>query len=363
MRIQLIVLDPDQDYLERLAPRLMSAYPGRIDVHGFTDAHLALRAAPDVRAHVFLADASFGITADQLPARCSMGWLVDSPAVAAVDGVLAVPRYSRLDELFRHIVQLMDATSGSVELRRHHGGGSTRLVTVSSPAGGVGTSTVALTLARTLAMQAERRRVLYLDLDRCSDTSQITGVVANGGPTFSDVVYAVKRRRGNLQLQLDTLSRPDAYGVHHFPTAVDPADLLDMDDEDVVVLLDALLPSDVFDCVVLDVGFDRLEEIWNHVERSARLVLVTDGRPTPNLKVRRASRILERLDQTHETSVTSRSTVVYNRASASRSQVDPESPLPSVAVVARYEGATEADVLEHIYAAGALGSLVSAVSP
>lgn len=362
MRIQLVVLDPDQDYLERLAPRLMNAYPGRIDVHGFTSREQALRFAPEVRAHVFLADAAMGVTADMLPPRCSLGWLVDSPAVATVDGVAAVPRFTRLDELFRNVVQLMDTAEASVELRRSHSIGSTQLVTVTSPAGGVGTSTVALTLARTLAMAGDGRRVLYVDLSATAEVSHVVGVPAGDGPTFSDVVYAVKRRRGNLQLQLATLVKQDAYGVHFFPTPNDPADVLDLDADDVAVLLDALLPSESFHIVVLDVGFEAARRLWAHVERSSRLVLVTDGRPTANLKVRHAARLLERVDQEHETSVLARSVVVYNRASATRSEIDGESPLPPVAVVSRFEGASENEVLEHAYASGALGPLVTAVS-
>src|SRR5690606_28701643 len=115
----------------------------------------------------------------------------------SVDGDRAVARYTRLDEFYRQVVALLDHSVGSMQMRSRAPGTSTRVVPVISPAGGVGTSSVAIALARSIATQPEGPTVLYLALDPCADPSFALGHDPAGGPTLSDAVFAVKRRRGN----------------------------------------------------------------------------------------------------------------------------------------------------------------------
>ena len=358
MRIQLIVLDADRDYLDRLAAHLSAAHPGRLDIHAFTDVTAALDAAARVRAHVFLDGSTPGSTIDQLPHRCVLGRLVDSASVAMVGETVAVPRFTSIDDLYRRITALAEQATGDMQVTTRRNGSAARLVVVTSGAGGLGTSTVALALARTLAMQQQPQRTLLLDLSMTGG-SQLGS--AHGGPTFSDVVYSLKRRRGDLGARLASVTVEDEYGVRMFSAAADPSDRLELDREDLTLLMEALVHSAETDVVVVDVPFETLVPAWTTFESIHRLFLVTDGTHEANARTERALRMFERLDQRHETGASTRTSLVYNHTPPGVSGALTDGSVPTTAVLPRFQDLAYDGVVEAAYGSGQLHGVVAAV--
>lgn len=362
MRIQLVLLDSDQEYLRRVTAHLTETFPGRIDVHAYTDIESALQGAAAVRAHAFIADPSFDVAQSSLPGRCVLGRLTDSPSVASIDGVPAVARYTRTSEFFRQVVELVSSVSGSVEIRKHVSGRAPRLVVTTAAAGGVGTSTVAVALARTFAMQPDATNVLYVDLDPTADPGATLLTAGAAGPTLSDVIYAVKRRRGDIDAQLISLMRTDAYGLHHFAATRDPADVLDLTADDRSTLLERLTSHASLDVVVLDMPLAAALAQWSVLENAHRVILVSDGRASTQARTTRAQRMLERLDTTHESNVAARTSLVQNRSVEDRARTSDAQGTLALATLPDLGGVPEHQVVDHIYASGALSPLVSVVT-
>lgn len=358
MLVKLIVLDGDATYLSRLQDHLATHYSDKVELLAFTEQPAAISALTDGGADVFLASDRFEIDLSLIPRRCGFGYLVGSGDIEAVHGAPALSKYSRVDQLYRQILDLFDGVSDSVKYRSPTLEKQTRVVTFSSPAGGTGTTSVAVAFARTIAMQSQPGRVLYLSLDPVADTSLTFGLPASEHGTFSDVIYAVKRKRGNLQLQLDAHINKDSYGTLFFATAEQATDVLEFSDDDLVFLIDHLLSSGAYDVIVVDTPFHLTDSTMDLYERSSRIVLISDGKVAANAKVSRGARMLEQLDDQNPRGLFGRTGILYNRFSSTKSQRVTDIRLPEFGGVNRYEGATEPQVIDSIYAGGHLHGLV-----
>ncbi len=360
MRIQLAVLDTDTTYLTRLQEHLAASYPGRIEVLAFTSLEGALASITSTRTHVLVAAESFDVDPDQLPPRMVLARLVDSPEVASVRGVPAIPRYAPVDSFYRSVVALFDDAAEAVQMRPSRAGDAGHLVVVTSPVGGVGTTSTAIAVARSLSMQADGPRTLYLSLDPCEDVSARFGLTSAPHGTFSDVVYAVKRRRGNLQLQLEQHAYRDAFGTLFFASSPLASDVLELADDDIALLTEHL-SGGAFDAAVLDVPFDLAPRTLKLLDAASQVVLVSDGTPSANAKITRALGALELLSGQHDLSLLPRTGLLYNRWGAGSARLE-NLPISEIGGIARFDGGGEEQVINAIYASGSLDRVVQAVA-
>jgi len=359
MRIRLAILDDDPGYAARFQSYVDAHYADKIELLVFTDAETALRALPDARANVLLVGDAYDVDLSRVPRRCGYAYFVESSNVDTYRGVRAIGKYSKIDQIYREVLEVFDDASESVQLRASGSGAGTRLVTFSSPAGGVGTTTAAVALCRLLALQDQR--VLYLSLDPSGASDTLFSAAQESRGTFSDVIYALKRKRGNLSLQLAAHVLHDSYGTAYFGAPAHPADMLELTDEDVTYLLDQVVSAGAYDQVVVDVPFSARPSTLQLFDRSARVVLMSDGRPTANAKLVQGYQVLEMLDLRNETTMLPRACVVYNRFSSKGTERVRDFPVPELGGINRFEGATETQVVDAIAASGRLSTLLAEV--
>lgn len=359
MRIQLAVVDTDTTYLTRLQERVTDAYAGRVELLAFTALDKALASVAETRTNVLVVHESIEVDAAALPPRVELAHLVDAPEVESVRGIRAVPKFAPVDAFYRAVVELYDAASSTMQMRSGSPGTTSQLVVLTSPAGGVGTTSAAIALARSLAMQPTPQRTLYLTLDPCEDVSARFGLVDATHGTFSDVIYAVKRRRGNLGLQLEQHAYQDAFGTHFFASSPVATDVLELADDDISLLTEHLA-SGAFDAVVLDVPFTLDLRTLRLLDAASRVVLVSDGRQSSNDKVIRALAALEVATQQHELSLLAHTGLLYNRFGATGSARIEGLPIAELGGINRFESAGDEQIVNAIYASGHLERLVKA---
>lgn len=361
MRIQLAVVDTDTTYLTRLQERVADAYAGRVELLAFTSLDKALASLAETRTHVLVVHESIEVDTTALPTKVELAHLVDAPDVESVRGIRAVPKFAPVDAFYRAVVELYDAASSTIQMRSGRPGTTSPLVVLTSPAGGVGTTSAAIALARSLAMQPTPQRTLYLSLDPCEDVSARFGLVEATHGTFSDVVYAVKRRRGNLGLQLEQHAYQDAFGTHFFASSPVATDVLELADDDISLLTEHLA-SGAFDAVVLDVPFGLDLRTLRLLDAASRVVLVSDGRQSSNDKIVRALAALEVAAQQHELSLLAHTGLLYNRFSTTGSARIEGLPITELGGINRFESAADEQIVNAIYASGHLERLVKAAA-
>ncbi|MCI8351967.1 MAG: chromosome partitioning protein ParA [Oscillospiraceae bacterium] len=283
MKVKLAILHSDSAYLNRLTSVLEANYKEKLALYSFTDAALALSALGKEKVDVFLADDSFEIDLQQLPAKCAFAYFVDSPEIDTCNGSRAICRFQRTELLYKQILGLFSDVVGRESVRNIYSSG-TKLLIFSSPCGGTGTSTLAAACA--LHFATAGKRSLYLNFERFGGADAYFG--GEGHADMSDVIYAVKSGRGNLAVKLESCVRQDSRGVSYFSSAKAALDVMELTVSEKVRLVSELISSGSYDYIVIDMDFDLSQSALPLFQPAHALVWISDGVGVSNGKIMRA---------------------------------------------------------------------------
>jgi pilus assembly protein CpaE len=276
--IRIVMLDPDRSAAGPVRQALM-AEPGFVLSADAGDEHSLLEAVRAHAADVVVVDIA-GVTDVATLVRELVARRPDACVIATGRGIPAgqvgrvlasgaatfLPKPYRPDELVATVRELRDTQRPQVPPLAQARRGA--LIAVYSPKGGVGTTTVATSLAVALAARGSAR-VAIVDLDLqfgdvgvaldLKDASGIVDLLAHKGAIDDTIVTDVFARH--------------ASGVRALLAPEDPTDMGSIDVPEVIRLLDRLRPA--FDYVVCDL-WSSVEELVLAVLRAAdRVVLVT----------------------------------------------------------------------------------------
>lgn len=125
---------------------------------------------------------------------------------------------------------------------------STKIISVYSPIGGSGKTTIAVNLSRFIANKGQR--VFYLNLELLSSLPLFfqTEDVADS----SEVFYYSKAKAEQLDAKLDTLVRKDDHQVDYFNIQTRPEEIFDTNEKDIETILTSLRNRGVYDFIIID---------------------------------------------------------------------------------------------------------------
>lgn len=308
MKIKLAILHSDASYLYRLSSVLEMKYNDKLALYSFTDLEIALSALSKERIDVFLADDSFKIDPAQIPPKCGFAYFVDSPEVDSVNGCKAICKFQRTELMYKEILGVFSEALGDLSVRNIYSE-STKVIIFSSPCGGTGTSTLAAACAAHFA--GIGKRSLYLNFERFGEAD--TYFMAEGTANMSDVVYAVKSGRGNLPIKLESCVKQDACGVYYFSAAKVALDVMELTAEEKQKLISALVCSNYYDCIIIDMDFDLEKQTLSLFHRAHMLVWVSDGLLSSNRKIERAYAALSILEHNEQNPLSERVCTIQNK--------------------------------------------------
>jgi len=125
----------------------------------------------------------------------------------------------------------------------------TKIISVYSPVGGSGKTTVCLNLAKQLADQ--QQNVLYLNLETIASLEVFFPIV--GSYDFSKILYYLKANSKQLQSKLEGLKKVDPVNkINYFEPVANLQEMQEMTGEDLRLLLDILLHMEIYQYVVID---------------------------------------------------------------------------------------------------------------
>lgn len=353
MRIKLAILHSDPAYVSRLTSVLGARYQNRLAIYSFSGPDAALEALAREKMDVFLAEDAFEIPKERLPDKCGFAYFVDSPEVDSVRGFPAVCRFQRTELLYKQILGLFSDALGETSVRNLYSG-STKTVAFSSPCGGTGTSTLAAACAMRYA--AAGRRCLYLNLeDFGSAGAYFSG---DGAADMSDVVYAVKSRRGSLAMKLESCVRQDPCGVYFFSAAKVALDMMELTGEERGELVSALSGSGRYDVVIVDMAFDLRKETRAVFDQAHVLVWVSDGLAVSDFKIARAYGALRLLDQSGQGDLAERVCLLQNKSLGGTPAPMPDLGVRSAGAVPKIRRRPDEPVAGRLAASDALDAIL-----
>jgi septum formation inhibitor-activating ATPase MinD len=343
MRIKLAILEDDRSYLDRIAAVFNSRYADKIETYSFTDPSVALATLETARIDVFLAGENQEINVSEIPKRCGFAYLVNSSGVETVKNQIAVSKYQKADLIYKQVLGIYSETAGSLAGIKI-GDESCDCIIFTSPAGGVGTSSVAAACA--ISLTAKGKKALYLNLEKFGSSDVFFS--AEGSFDMSDVIFALKNKKSNFLLKLESCVRRDSRGVFFYSQPQNALDMLELNMDEIIHLITEIKLSGLFDYIIADFDFS-LSKAWFAILRQARnIVWVSDGEEISNVKVGRANRAFEILDLSEEYPLMSRLRIIYNKFSNKTGKKVDELEGKCFGGAPRYDRATTAQVLDQL---------------
>lgn len=308
MKIKLVVLCEQVDYLKRLSSGFDKSFTGRITQNFFSEPDKAKEYLKKERVDVFLCDEDVEFDISDIKRKFAFGYLVSTKGIEVYEGEKAICKYQKISDIYNAILDLFSENMpDDMEIKFNNS--DSRVVSFLSPKGGVGNSTIALSYAKMLVNY--NKAVLYLDLTKNGDCSDV--LTADGNHCMSNVIYTLKLGRKNMEMKIESMIRKDACGVCFFQPVNNRLEMDELSKSDCSKLLEMLINIDIFDYIVIDVGFDTNDYVINILKESYSIFVTSDGRKETNTVVEKAMTALEIIENQQDLRFLDQLMIIYNK--------------------------------------------------
>lgn len=343
MRIKLAILEQDQVYLQRIVAAFNTKYSENLEIYSFTDKDIALSTLDSARIDVMLAAESYDIDMGMLPQKCGFAYFVDSADIESFKDQRAICKFQKADLIYKQILSVYsekaEAMSG-IKL----GDESARIFAFMSPAGGTGASTAAASAA--IHFASRNYKTLYLNLEKLGSSDDF--FFGDGQFDMSDIVFALKSKKTNLPLKLESCVKQDNRGVYFYSQTKIALDMYELKNEDILRLITELRLLGTYDYIILDMDFGIDSAVSDILKQVHSIVWVSDGSEIANTKTIRAFNALSILDQTSDLPLINRTNILYNKFSSKSSRIVNETALRMIGGAPRYDHSSTAQILEQL---------------
>lgn len=343
MKIKLAILDNDMSYLKRIATVFETKYSDKVEVHSFSDPSVAMSTLETSKIDIFIASDSFEIDAALIPKRCGFAYFVDSADVTTVKEQQAICKFQRVEQIFKQILSLYSETAGNVSGVKLSDD-NCQLIFFSSPCGGTGTSSMAAACAQFFSSQG--KRVLYLNLEKFGSSDVYFH--ADGQFDMSDIIFALKSKKSNFALKLESNVKQDPKGVFFYSQSKLALDMLELSCDEMMCLITELRLTGSYDLIIIDIDFSMNPNFLKLYELASSIVWVCDGSETSNQKVFRAYQALDVLGENEDYPLIIRCCLIYNKFSNKTSKMLTDVEIRNIGGAPRYEHASTDQVIEQL---------------
>ena len=334
MKIKLAIIEKNQEYLNRIAAALSIKYSDQIETYLFSDSGAAANSVQNV--HVILAYEGCDISQLHVGKDCSIAYLTDRTGVDQISGLPAVSRFQKLESIYKQVLNLYSENASNIISIRNESGNVASVIAFTSPCGGTGTSTAAVACA--IHFAAQGKKTLYLNLETFGTASLYFD--GQGQFSMSDIIYAIKNRKANLQMKLESCVRQDPCGVFFFSETMMALDQMELEHEEILRLLTELKLSGQYDRIVVDADFSLDQDIVRLYSKMDTVVWVSDGTESSHVKIERAIECVETIDKIDKQAEINEIALLYNKSAEAEMRNTPKSIFRVVGSIPQYRAAS-----------------------
>lgn len=343
MRIKIAILDKDTSYLERLTSIFSVRYSKELEIYSFSDMKNAMTTLESKRIDVFLASDEFDVDIKNIPKRCGFAYFVEDNDTESLKNMPVVGKFQKAEQIYKQILGIFAEHSSNITGRKTDGNIS-EVIVFSSSVGGVGTSTLAVACAKEEAMR--NRKVLYLCLEPFGISDSFFH--ADGNLGMSDIVFALKGKKNNLHLKLESCLKRDSSGVYFFSGTSIALDIMELSSSEIIELIEAISMTMDFDVIIIDKPFSVTADDVKIMNKANVVVMVSDGTEISNTKVKRGFNALSAMEQGMDESITMKTQIVYNKFSNKSGVVIGDIDIPVIGGFSRFVNASSTQIVDEI---------------
>lgn len=344
MKIRLAILESDTIYLERIVAYFDSNYADKLELYSFSNMDIAISCLEKSKIDVFLADDYFDINIKNIPDRCGFAYLVDSMNIESIRGEKAICKYQKAELIYKQVLSIFSEKTSVVSGVNFDETNKSKVIAFLSPAGGTGCSIAAAACAKNLA--SKNKKVLYLNFEMFGDSNIFFESEGNG--TFSDIIFAIKSKKGNLPLKLESLVKHDSSGVYYYTAANMALDMAELTVAEIKKLITDIKLFCGYDYIIIDMDFSLEKTNIGVLCECNSIVIVSDGSTVCNGKIVRAIESLNVIDEQYDYKLLLRCSLLYNRFSSVTSQKIVIDGIKELGGIKRYEGYTVQQLLDEL---------------
>ena len=343
MKIKLAILENDLVYSRRITAAFQARYADKLEIYSYSNETVALSDLKPNKIDVLLASDAFDISAEQLPSRCGFAYLVDSMDVESLRGEMAICKFQKAELIYKQILSLFSENAGNISGLRLSDDACTTIAFV-SPIGGAGVSTLAASCAMHYASQG--RKVLYLNLEKFGSADVF--FQGEGQYGLSDVIYALKSRKANLSMKLESCIRRDPNGVFYFAPAQTTLDIIELKPDEIGRLISEICLCGSYEYLILDCDFNLDKNTMDLYHKAHKLVLVSDGSTVGNGKIQRLLNALNIIEDQSDSPLTGRMVLAFNKFSKRSGAAMETYGLPAIGGISRIEHSSVSQLVQEI---------------
>lgn len=344
MKIKLAILEKDISYLNRIVSVFSTKYADKFEIYSFTDLTVAMDSLDNAKIDVLVANDAFDIHVVELPKRCGFAYFVDSADITMENDQRAICKFQKADLIYKQILSIYSEKAGSISGLKLDDE-STKICIFTSVSGGTGASTMAAAAAWHYA--ALNKKTLYLNLEKFGSSDCF--FAGEGQFDMSDIIYALKSRKANLPMKLESCVKQDSRGVYFYSQSKIALDMLELSCEEIIRLISELKITGSYDYIMIDMDFGFDKDSLKICRLAHSVVWVGDGSEISNNKIFRAYNALATMEEKADSPLTNRLCLVYNKFSNKTGKGLTDINIKNAGGAPRYEHASTNQVLEQLY--------------
>ncbi|MGN0342785.1 MAG: hypothetical protein ACI4DO_08325 [Roseburia sp.] len=342
MKIKVVIAEKDESYTSKLINNLVGRYAEQLEICSFTEEELLIQFLKEKNTDVVLVSTEFEGIAPDANSKMAFAYLTDYKT-EEVDGVAAVCKYQKVENIYKSILSLYSELGKNYI---NYGGKTdgTKVISFLGVGGGVGTSTMAAAYAEYLA--GTGKKTIYLNLEKLASTKAF--FQAEGKTAFDEVLFALKSKKMNLGLKIESSIRCDNTGVFFFEACKNCMDILELKEDDIKCLIEGICGMSQYDYLIIDSDFaldSKMNQICNMADK---IILVSNGTYVNNLKMELYIQSIHSIEERNKIAMQPKLQVVYNKFRNKESKVVEISDLKNVGGVPLLEKASPSEMARHI---------------
>lgn len=343
MRIKLAILEKDVSYLNRIVAVLNQKYTDKVQVYSFTDVDAVYKVLQETKIDVLLVSDYFKFDLTHIPSRCGFAYFIDSREIDTLDNQRTVCKFQKIDLIYKQILSIYSENTENITGLKISDE-NCKLIAFCSPCGGAGVTSVAAATA--LRFASKGKRTLYLNLEKFGSSDLFFS--AEGQFDMSDIIFALKSKKSNLSIKLESCVRQDNRGVFYYSAAKQALDMLELRPEEINRLIAEFQLTGSYDYIIADFDFNLNDEFVKNLKKFHSIVIIGTGSEISNSKIFRLYNSLLIKESLDDSPLLDRMILLYNQFSSKTDKTISGIELKSIGGIQRFEHATDNQVVEQI---------------
>ncbi|HHV99147.1 MAG TPA: AAA family ATPase [Clostridiaceae bacterium] len=273
-RLNLVIADHDEDYVKSFSDFLTYKYSNRFQISYFTKYDCLLDFIENEGKKVDILLLDIDMYAEDMPFDKVGTVIILTGGNQLVKNTehKQINKYQHGDRIVGDIIEAYSMEDRGINQRIYtNKNKTTRIVTFFSPAGGSGTTCVALGSSVQCAMRG--MTVLYLDFQTLNSTKLFFEFSKTRG--LSDILYSLKEKETDIAAKIEALRCVDEeYNIHFFAPAQSGVELWEVTPEEYAAFIRQIRNMGYYDVIFIDSSADFALRNAEILETSDRVFII-----------------------------------------------------------------------------------------